>query len=104
MQGTSSTSEESRQRAKRLGSEKIRQNYSSGAILHAAMMVLGELGYSNAKKIVKRIIDDPITTGDYLMNLLDKPPPQPVEKRSKLEALSYLIHHDLTEDDYRYEN
>ena len=77
---------------------KIRQNYSSREILHAAMMALGELGYPNAKKIVKKILDDP-NAANSMMNSIANPPPPPVEKISRLNAISFLNHHDFTKTD-----
>ena len=100
MQGTSTISEESRQRAIRLESENIRKDYSFSAILHAAQMVLGELGHRNAKKIMQNIIDDP-SVADKLMDLVTNPSAPPVEQLSRIEALSFLIHHDWSANDYR---
>ena len=95
MQGTNSISEESHQRAIRLQSQNLRKDtkYSSAAILNAAMMVLGENGHKNAKKILKKIIDNP-SIGDKLMELFSNPCPPPVTQLSRVEALSFLIHHD----------
>ena len=101
MQDTNSTSEDSRQRAIRLESKNIRKDFSSAAILNAAQMVLGELGHQNAKKILKKIIDNP-SIGDKLMELVSKPDDPQVEQLSRVEALSFLIHHDWSENDYRY--
>ena len=103
MQDTNSTSEDSRQRAIRLESQNLRKDkkYSSAAILHAAMLVLGELGHQNAKKIMKKIIDDP-SIADKLMELVTNPGSPPVEQLSRIEALSFLIHHNWSENDYRY--
>ena len=101
LQGTSSTSEESRQRAIRLESKNLRKNFSSSAILHAAQIVLGELGHRNAKKIMQNIIDDP-SVADKLMDLVTNPSAPPVEQLSRIEALSFLIHHNWSENDYRY--
>ena len=103
LQDTNSTSEDSRQRAIRLESQNLRKDkkYSSAAILHAAMLVLGELGHQNAKKILKKIIDNP-SIGDKLMELFSNKDAPQVIQMSRVEALSFLIHHDWSENDYRY--
>ena len=103
MQSTNSISEDSRQRRIRLKSQNLRKDkkYSSAAILNAAMMLLGELGHPNAKKILKKIIDNP-SIGDKLMELVSNPDAPQVEQLSRVEALSFLIHHDWSANDYRY--
>ena len=79
----------------------MRDKFSSAAILHAARMVLGDLGHQNAKKIVKKIIDNP-SIGDKLMELVSNPGAPEVQQLSNVEALSFLIHHDWSANDYRY--
>ena len=64
------------------------------------MMVLKDQGHDNAHKILKRIIDNPPAIGDQLMELVTNPAPQPVQKLSRVEALSFVIHHDWSENDY----
>ena len=101
LQDSSSISEESQKRAIRRQSEDLRKDekYSYAGILHAAMMVLKEQGHDNAHKILKRIIDNPVI-GDQLMDSVKNPAPQPVQKLSRVEALSFVIHHDWSENDY----
>ena len=63
------------------------------------MMVQGELGNQSAKKIHKMLLDNP-DFGDHLLSLIESPPPPPVEKMTKLNSVSLLIHHDLSKHDY----
>ena len=102
MQSTNSISEDSRRRRIRLESQNLRKDkkYSTAAILNAAMLILGELGHLNAKKILKKIIDNPCI-GDKLMELFSNPEAPQVEQLSRIEALSFLIHHNWSENDYR---
>ena len=65
------------------------------------MMVQDRLGNVNAKRIHKKLLDDPLFA-DKLMELLDNSGSEPVEQLSRVEALSFLIHHDWSENDYRY--
>ena len=80
-------------------SHNIRDAHSSDAILHAAMSVLKEMGYAKAAKVHQIIMNDP-TAGDSIADLLENPAPPPVEKLSRVGALSYMLHHDLTKHDY----
>ena len=99
LQGTSSTSEESRKRAIRLESNNIRQKHSAESIFHAAMMTQEEPGYHSAHKIHKMLLDNP-ELGDKLIGFIDKPPPPSPEKMPKVNSLSLLIHHDMSKHDY----
>ena len=63
------------------------------------MMVQKELGNDNAFKIHRKIIGDPGIC-DQLLDLVTKPAPQPVQKLSRIEALSHVLHHDITENGY----
>ena len=65
------------------------------------MMCHEELGNVNAKKIHKILIDNP-SEADKLMDLFKNPGPPPVTQLSRVEALSFLIHHDWSVNDYRY--
>ena len=74
--------------------------FSGNAIIHAASIILKEMGYANASKVVKKILDDP-TIGDSIMDFLDNPPPPPVKKLSTLGALGFMIHHDQSKVDMK---
>ena len=80
-------------------SSEIRDKYPSDSILHAAMMVLKEMGYANAAKVHKRLMDDPEGIGNLLANYLDKPPAPPVTKLKPMEALGFMMHHEESKFD-----
>ena len=101
LQDPGTTKDESRKRAIRLKSQEIRDKFSPAEILHAAMLVHGKLGNVNAKKVHKILIDNP-SDADKLMEFVSNPGPPAVTQLSRIEALSFLIHHDWSENDYRY--
>ena len=86
-----------RYRAK--NSKEIREKYASDDILHSAMMVLKEMGYANAAKVHKYLMEDPGSIGDSLAKYLDNPPPPPVRKLEPLAGLGFMLHHEESKFD-----
>ena len=79
-------------RARDRESEAIRSKAtSSNVVLHSAMMVHGELGNESARKIHKKLMDDPDSMDDYL-----NPPKSACRKLTPLEAVAFLLHHVST--------
>ena len=74
------------------------KGYSSDSLIHAAMATFKELGYSNAGRVMQRLLDDP-TVGDSIMDLIDNPAPDPVQKLEPMAAVSVMLHHDQTKHD-----
>ena len=75
------------------------ENYTSDELLRSSMSVLKKMGYTNAAKVLKHLMEDPEGVGDLLAKYLENPPAPPVRKLEPMEALGFMMHHEESKFD-----
>ena len=79
---------ERRQRDRKSAALRNDPTYSSNELFHAAMMRHGELGNETAKRIHKKLMDDPNSMDDWKDQLLAK---EPIRKLTPLQGYLRLL-------------
>ena len=69
---------------------KIRTDFDSEAILHAALLTLEKDGHEDAKYVFKKLLSSLDTLGSKLKSFIDDPYPKPI-RRTPEQATAFLL-------------